>query len=259
MLLGLGVLAAQGGSGRRQAAGSEFLVLPDYARNQPVSLNAVSADGQVFVGSSAGLAGLAIRWTKADGYRELGDLREPATRSDSTAVSADGQIIVGSGSNELLDREGFCWTTESGMVSIGTLAISAPGAFHPLESLGVSDSGDVVVGYVRRDDGLNEAFRWTAADGMESLGDLMVGYQESAALDVSGDGAKVVGWADDDTGRQAFYWTRDEGTVPLGNFGGVSSATAAQAVTPDGAVIVGQAARTAWRRFAGPPRPASSG
>ncbi len=244
-LLGLVVLVVDSGVGARHADGHEFTVLPDYTPNLGVSMSDLSADGSVIVGATQLGTGLAIRWTKAEGYRELGDLRDPPTLSDADAVTADGRIVVGGGTNEGIDMEGYYWTDDGGMVSIGTLAAPVPGEVHAIESSGVSDAGDVVVGYVGRNGGNGfEAFRWTASQGMEALGALPGGF-DSAALDITGDGTKLVGSAYDECGQQAVYWTRASGFVALGNFSGVSSSSAAEAITPDGAVIVGQASTEA--------------
>ena len=101
---------------------------------------------------------------------------------------------------------------------------------------GVSDNGSVVVG---RD---GEAFRWTAAGGMEGLGFLPGGSVSSTANAVSGDGMVVVGSsrsADSGWDGEAFRWTADGGMVALGDFPGGDFQSEANAVSADGSVIVG--------------------
>jgi probable HAF family extracellular repeat protein len=68
---------------------------------------------------------------------------------------------------------------------------------------GVNADGSVVVGQ-----GVTQAFRWTATNGMVGLG-FLPGGSISTALDVSADGKVVVGWGSDAvTGQvQAIRWT----------------------------------------------------
>jgi probable HAF family extracellular repeat protein len=86
--------------------------------------------------------------------------------------------------------------------------------------------------------GPNEAFRWTQATGMVSIGNLG-GYAEARA--VNADGSVVVGKSylsdDDSSDRVAFRWTQGTGMVNLGTLGGYYAE--ARAVSANGAVVVG--------------------
>ena len=114
------------------------------------------------------------------------------------------------------------------------------GAFSS-EATAVSGDGSIVVGKSASASSAEEAFRWTAGQGMVGLG-LTQEALYSAASDVSADGSVVVGtlshlsnypgWA---TG--AFRWTTGTGMVALEQFFG--SPATPPAVSADGSVVVG--------------------
>ena len=84
-----------------------------------------------------------------------------------------------------------------------------------------------------------EAFIWTAATGMVSLGDLPGGLVDSHATGVSSDGTVVVGTATSAVGRRPFRWTAATGMVDLGALAGGDGRGRASAVSADGSIIVG--------------------
>jgi probable HAF family extracellular repeat protein len=108
----------------------------------------------------------------------------------------------------------------------------------------VSADGNVVVGYSE-----NEAFRWTASEGIRSIGFLLAEYpiDYSIATGVSADGSVVVGegkleWCCEPFGPtyEAFYWTEAGGMQGLGvlpDSGYYYSS--ASGVSADGSVVVG--------------------
>jgi probable HAF family extracellular repeat protein len=104
------------------------------------------------------------------------------------------------------------------MEGLGSLQ---PGLVPDGSAFGVSSEGTVIVGYSYNLAGCIEAFRWTEERGMEGLGDLPGGEFRSIALDVSRDGAVLVGegaiaaWDPDVAGREAFMWDRYHGMRSL--------------------------------------------
>jgi probable HAF family extracellular repeat protein len=117
----------------------------------------------------------------------------------------------------------------------------------------VSADGSVIVGSSDRGPaaGYYEAFRWTAAGGMQGLGDLPGGPFASGASGVSADGSVIVGTStiSDSNKSEAFRWTSGGGMVGMGDLlpgGGFGSW--AGGVSADGSVIVGgsSSASASW-------------
>lgn len=125
------------------------------------------------------------------------------------------------------------WTSSSAqtLTWLGTL-----GNFGFSDAYAVSADGSVVVGWSNE-----RAFRWTASEGMRSLGTLRGG--SSVALGVSADGSVVVGWSD---GR-AYRWTPSAGMQSLGTLAGIGGSSTAWGVSADGSVVVGESNGRAFR------------
>jgi len=107
---------------------------------------------------------------------------------------------------------------------------------------GVSADGSVVVGFGISNVATPEAFRWTAADGLEGLDDLDGGLDRSEATGVSGDGSTVVGFSNSNVGTpEAFVWTAAADLLDgLGALGGSGPFSEALAISADGSTIVGR-------------------
>jgi probable HAF family extracellular repeat protein len=131
-------------------------------------------------------------------------------------VSADGEVVVGYAS--AANTIAFRWTAGSGLTPLGTL----PGADYSFAE-GVSSDGATIVG----SSGL-QAYRWTEASGMVSIG-------PGQAHDVSANGEIAVGWRS----IEAFRWTESTGVELLGELPGGHFGSRARAISPDGSVIVG--------------------
>ena len=210
----------------------------------------VSDDGTTVVGySSATLGNEAFRWTAGSGIVGLGTLGPSISQLDSGAygVSADGSVVVGgsqtAGGN---GPNAFRWTAATGMVNLGTF----PGTDTRLSS-GASDvsaDGSVVIGTGSTVSGFqlySQAFRWTAASGFVSLGDLPGGALDSGASDVSADGSVIVGNGSGNntfTLGEGYRWTAASGMVGLGDLPGGSYQSQVQGVSGDGSTVVGYSA-----------------
>lgn len=201
---------------------------------------AVNANGSAIVGdwnydSCDGPE--AFLWTPASGMQGLG-------ADSATGVSANGSTVVGSSG-----LQGFRWTAAGGMQPLGALP---GGDYGPPTShaRAVSGDGSIVVGvgfnYYRPapDDEwgwtitTEEAFRWTAAGGMQGLGTLPSSGSSSWASAISLDGSTIVGGSI----THAFRWTESGGMQSLGDppiIIGDHSESWASAVSGDGSVIVG--------------------
>jgi probable HAF family extracellular repeat protein len=104
---------------------------------------------------------------------------------------------------------------------------------------GVSGNGAIVVGDSNSINGI-EAFRWTAAIGLQPLGDLPGGDFHSRAFAISDDGSVIAGRAASPQGFQAARWTDGTGWIGLGELPGGIFFSEANAVNHDGSIIVGR-------------------
>ncbi len=179
------------------------------------SATAVSADGSVVVGrSTSALApnsfGEAFRWTAATGMAGLGVLTSSGfDYSFANGVSADGTSITGTASTEQ-GHEIFLWTALDGMVPLGSLE----GKPYPTSyGSDLSADGSVLVGHTDYGSQVARSFRWTAAAGMEELGDLP-GSGGNRVFRLSADGSVTVGDAFLN-GRTATIWDATHGMREL--------------------------------------------
>ena len=187
--------------------------------------NAVSADGTVAVGGR-------YRYTLGEGLVTLPhymDFKMPF--SYATDVSADGSVVVGGSGNSMVGEGpvpyAVRWPAEGGVFTLGA------GGYGSV-AYGVSADGSTIVGSA----GSSYAFRWTAATGRQSLGDLPGGGSDEKAFGVSGDGSVVVGWGDGPGGMEAFRWTAATGMVGLGVLPGDQTSWA-EGITADASIVWG--------------------
>lgn len=197
----------------------------------------VSADGKVVVGYSNSAKCWeddAFYWSASHGMTNM-DVMGNSWMPNSTAldVSANGTVIVGSSSSAASGNQAFRWSASGGWLDLGS------GHYYQSDAMGVSADGSVVVGY--GGNGYSaDAFRWTASDGIVSLGGLPGGSIYNIAWDVSADGSVIVGSAD----SQAYRWTVQTGMVALGGLPGGGNGGEALGVSADGSVVVGYANST---------------
>ena len=173
----------------------------------PLFFYDASYNGSVRVGAlSAYPSGQAVAIVNGQ-LRDLGKLDPTDTFASASSVSADGKTIVGLSTGPT-GRAAFRWTTETGLVSLGTLR----GATKKISyALGISSAGDVIVGISASQNSFEEAFRWTADTGMQPLGDLPGGFFASDAYAASDGGNLVVGESYSNSGYEAFIWDGPHG------------------------------------------------
>jgi probable HAF family extracellular repeat protein len=171
----------------------------------------VSDDGSVITGEwhHDGF-GEAFRYSHGvmQGLFHLGG--SSVTGNYGEGISGDGAVIVGTGTNDALIY------TATEIIDIGNLHGSY---YRGCDTWAASFDGSVAVGGSRVGPydawTLQEAFRWTGAEGMVGLGDLDGGGFFSMARDVSADGSIVVGEGRTDNGDQAFIWDEVNGMRSL--------------------------------------------
>ena len=133
-------------------------------------------------------------------------------------VSGDGRVVVGYAIDSANHEHAFVWT-QPNLVQLIQNTLGQPDD----EAWSASADGSIISGIAYDNSGAgHQAFRWTAASGMQGLG-------LYDADDMSSDGSVVVGGG---------VWTQSGGIQPpLGTLGGCC--TSAQGVSPDGNVITG--------------------
>jgi probable HAF family extracellular repeat protein len=196
----------------------------------------ISADGSAIAGFNKTTGGFrAYRWTAASGMVSLGALDSIDPYSDGLAISADGTTVVGEsrlGDGMVAHR----WTAAAGMQPVGfPLGGSASSA------AAVSGDGAYVAGYVDSASPNRSGFRWSAATGVQFLGNLPGGVNTSSQPNgITPDGSTIVGVVSNGPNR-AFIWDVAHGirllndVTPNPFFFGSS----AWAITPDGKWVVG--------------------
>ncbi len=164
----------------------------------------------------------------------------------------------------------FLWIVMGGLVVAAPVA--AQPFFLPMGDLptgefesypyGISADGTTVVGSASvlldgNKRATTQAFRWTHAQGMVSLGALPGFTGDSVAKGVSADGGVVVGDADvsilTDSNTRAFVWTSKEGMALLELLPGTARSRAI-GVSSDGTIIAGRCDSTAVRWVNGTPQ-----
>jgi probable HAF family extracellular repeat protein len=216
---------------------------------------------------------IAFRWTAVEGMTRL-TVNRPDTFSRANGISHDGSTVYGWNDQEDGVRSGVIW--QNG-VPLDLVDVN----HNPVgEALASSGDGSVVVGgNLFGDTGADEAWRWTAATGVQSLGfitgapakpgkrhaypmsaahsekgDAKLGTApegffppQAYAFAVSDDGKVVVGGSGIFPVRHAFVWTQATGMVLLSDYAAAHGVTiptgwdlsSANAVSADGQVIAG--------------------
>ncbi len=245
LLIGLAALSCLLAAPRRAMSAGEYVDVPLN------SIFDVSADGSLLLGRNDSNPDDTFLWSEAKGSQ-----RVPGR---FYAASDDGQFVVGGRTLRRIllpaseNSPGFYLDADLGDLPGGAAFTSASS---------ISDNAAVVVGGSNVDDfGIDsylgrEAFRWTQASGIHSLGDLAGEGQWSHAIDVSADGQVIVGIANirrvaEPSGNlvrfQPFRWTEETGMVGLGYLDHPGEYGGASAVSADGNVIVGQSNGRAYR------------
>jgi probable HAF family extracellular repeat protein len=236
-----------------------LLALPDLPGADALAQAfAISADGRSIVGRGSMASGdHAVRWriglhsVLAD---DLGDLPGGVDFSGALGVSADGTVVVGGSCSSLSGGhlEAFRWTDPAigggGLVGLGV----PDGMSNQSLAQACSADGQRVAGW-GAGTFLNpsQAVLWSGSSHAV-LGDLPGGALESQALDITPDGATVVGVGTIAGGKTAFRWSDPaSGGVGFENLVDLPGSwldSTATAVSADGSVVVGHGTTTSGSR-----------
>ena len=205
---------------------------PSQASGKPVSSPRRVVATAVAAFATMGLAPAAHAQCVSNENGILCDLQTLSISDEFTSeafgLSGDGRILVGRGTPSQR-----AWMLDD---QFDASFIGLPGS----AAFAASADGSVIVGEADSQPGI-QAFRWTAAGGMEGLGDVPGFFFGSSAADVSDDGSVVVGTGTPGPleSTEAFRWTPATGLVGLGSLPGGDQTSTAFAVSGDGTVIVG--------------------
>jgi hypothetical protein len=156
----------------------------------------------------------AFRWTAGEGMTRL-TLNRPANSSRANAISSDGSTVVGWNDQDDGSRTGVIWQAGVPLDLVDALG-------HPVgEATAVNADGSIVVGsgYDNPDTGNSEAWRWTAATGVQSIGCVQATACGPAfAFALSEDGNTIVGASGFGIDRVAMIWTPASGLKRLSDY-----------------------------------------
>jgi probable HAF family extracellular repeat protein len=240
-----------------QAGGVQDLPIP--AGWTYSGARSVNADGSVISGYGNGPDGFrAVVWTNAGGGFTMHELGMLPTNCGSNAwsegyggVSADGTVICGDSTvGPFCEQHAYRWTSDGS--GVGTLQdLGTLEAWGTSKALGLSADGAVVVGRSFGQPDSTNAFRWTAATGMQDIGTPVSGAgDESGALAANADGSVVVVYSYDNYNQlyHPFMWTQSTGTLDLTAILGAQGINVtewqpsiAAAVSADGLILTGTA------------------
>lgn len=135
----------------------------------------------------------------------------------------------------------FNFAKASSITDIGVL-----GTGSDAYAIAASSKGSTIVGYSEiSSGGVFRAFKYTAADGMSYLGDVLPGGSNSYATGISNNGSVIVGYSDVTGGNNhAFKYTSTDGMIDLQVLsGGLSggSNSYAYGISGNGLLIFGEA------------------
>lgn len=181
---------------------------------------------------------IAFRWSAGEGMTRL-PVNRPGNYSRANGISADGSTAYGWNDQDNGGRTGVIWQGGQAI----DLSFQGEGVGEALAS---NSDGSVVVGSGAFTDKGSEAWRWTAATGIQPIG--FIGFMGGAyAFDVSEDGNVVVGASGFGWDRSAVVWTPDTGMLTLADYASAHGVTipddwtlaTASGVSADGKTIAG--------------------
>lgn len=212
--------------------------LHNYERSKRTACRVPGSSVRVLLGSL--LCGLLCGSTplQAQSLQWLGTWGSGSSfYAEAHGVSADGNVVSGWG-GVANPHVAFRWTRDTGMRDIGQMA------GRDTEVWGMSDDGQVLVGYGFTTGSTYRGFRWQ--NGVFTQFGTF-GGPTSWAYAASADGSAIAGAAEvmvnDQPFNRAFRWTEETGMVNLGVLPGAIRSVG-RGISADGSVVVG------WSGFA---------
>ncbi len=186
----------------------------------------ISDNGAILAGTSGGSR--AYRWTGPGTFQNLGTF-STFQFTAGNGLSGDGSIVVGRAwTNQPNVGQAWRWTQGTGYQGLG---FTVPTHVYS-EANAISRDGNVIVGMSQSSGGRTDAFRWTAAGGMQAL-PLLAGATSGWAYGTNHDGSIVAGLS----GGIGVLWTGNT-VQALTNPVGWTGAGATD-VSDDGSVVIG--------------------
>ena len=160
-----------------------------------------------------------------------------ATATYARGLSPEGTIVAGN--YNITDSTGTVfipirWTPPTGVDTFAALPGSVSGAILT----DAASNGSAFSGLSYNSQRQQVACRWTAANGITSLGFLPNG-SSSAAGWISDDGLALAGTASTGTGQVGFHWTQAGGMVAIGDLPGGQFYSTVEGMSGDGQTVVG--------------------
>lgn len=180
--------------------------------HQPV----INNNGVVAGYMSGNLAVRSYRWSRSDGFTDLGHLAPSPPYVANALALNDAGVIVGDARVGNGRSHAFRWTFGSGMVDIDTLGVTDSSA------IGIDASGNIVGNYYDQPvgDAIWRAFIWTPGSGMRPL---VSGTYDVNAIGITPSGRVIGTLSRSRDYFRAFTWTRAGGVVELGSLGSPES------------------------------------
>lgn len=196
--------------------------VPVESQNLGLSTNGQWAVGRTFL---SGVGSVANRWSETGGLETLGQFNGSTI---GNGISNNG-VAVGIGGAASSAEEAWMWSPGSGYTGLGFLSGTTTS-----RATDINGPGTVVVGGSG-----NQAFRWTQADGMVSLGSAPF-LSSAVAQAVSDDGNRIAGEGNGVAGVISAGWYWDNGSfTDIGHMNPAVRFTRVFNLSADGSTVVG--------------------
>lgn len=213
--------------------GSGSVVIGEITGQEPLSgTTNISNDGKYISGSmthpESGKEEMARYNTATNAWTYLGSLGPETDGSSAWGMTGDGATVVGLGWYSGWEAHAVKWTQAGGVVDIGSTVTDRSSRAN-----GISDNGQVVVGW--QDDDYGDRFAVYWKDGVQNYIMKNNAKFTGEGQSVTPDGNTIVGSSEE---AQAFIWNATDGYTGI-NHPDPMYVGGASGVSDDGKVVVG--------------------